>query len=59
MEGGVVVSPQLGEVDRRLLGLDVSLRVQRLEDAHQPFLRFHREHVFRSALDGTFQPLFL
>jgi putative restriction endonuclease len=25
MEDGVVVSPQLGEVDRRLLGLDVSL----------------------------------
>jgi hypothetical protein len=59
MEGGVVVSPQLGEVDRRLLGLDVRLRVQRLEDAHQPVVRFHREHVFRSALDGTFQPLFL
>jgi putative restriction endonuclease len=48
LEGGVVVSPQLGDADRRLLGLDASLRVQRLEDSHQPFLRFHREHVFKA-----------
>jgi putative restriction endonuclease len=46
--GSIIVSPQLGDVDRRLLGLDVTLHAQRLEKAHQPFLRFHRERVFKA-----------
>ena len=57
-DGGILVSPQLGDVDRRLLGLDVSLRVQRLEEGHQPFLCFHREHVFRSTPGAAVQTAF-
>lgn len=45
--GGIVVSSQLTDTDRRLLGLDVPLHIQSLEHGHQLFLRFHREHVFR------------
>jgi hypothetical protein len=56
--GGVLVSPQLGDVDGHLLGLDVPLRVERLEDGHQPFLRFHREHVFRSVPGDALQNSF-
>jgi putative restriction endonuclease len=47
--GGIVASSQLVDTDRRLLGLDLPLQVQSLEHGHQPFLRFHREHVFRDA----------
>jgi hypothetical protein len=47
--GGIVVSSQLADADRRLLGLDVPLYIQGLEQGHQPFLRFHREQVFRDA----------
>lgn len=58
-EGGVIiVSPQLGDVDSRLLGLDVALRVQHLEGGHQQFLRFHREHVFMSAPGDAFRTAF-
>ena len=46
-DGSVVVSDELSNVDRRLLGLDLPLRVTRLDDGHRAYLLFHREHVFR------------
>jgi putative restriction endonuclease len=46
-DGAVVVSEELKAEDRRILGLDTSLRVGRLDDAHQTYLAFHRERVFR------------
>jgi hypothetical protein len=45
--GDVFVSNRLGSDERRLLGLDVPLRVKRLEESHGRYLRFHREGVFR------------
>lgn len=49
-EGTVVVSDLLGCEDRRLLGLDATLRVSRLEDAHRRYLPWHREKVFRKGM---------
>lgn len=43
----VIVSAELSAMDRRTLGLDVSLRVSRLDDDHRHYLVFHRELVFR------------
>ena len=45
--GAVVLSEELTADDCRILGLDASLRIGRLEDAHRHYLTFHREHVFR------------
>jgi hypothetical protein len=45
--GAVVLSEELTAEDCRILGLDASLRIGRLEDAHRHYLTFHREHVFR------------
>ena len=47
--GDVLVSNRLSEADRRLLGLDVLLRVRALAPDHHEYLRFHRERVFRQA----------
>jgi putative restriction endonuclease len=46
-DGSVAVSDELSNVDRRLLGLDLPLRVTRLDNGHRAYLLFHREHVFR------------
>ena len=46
-DGLVVVSEALAASDRFLLGLDSPLRVQRIEEGHRHYLRFHREKVFR------------
>ena len=46
-QGDVLVSEQLGESHRQLLGLDLPLRVSSLDDQHQTYLRFHRERVFK------------
>ena len=48
-DGVVVVSNRLSEADRRVLGLDVQLRVRALAAGHQDYLRFHRERVFKQA----------
>jgi putative restriction endonuclease len=45
--GDVLVSERLNDSDRRLLGLDVSLHVTRLEDGHHPYLQYHRDNVFK------------
>ena len=45
--GAVVLSEELAADDCRILSLDPSLRIGRLEDAHRHYLAFHREHVFR------------
>ncbi|MCK6530786.1 HNH endonuclease [Myxococcota bacterium] len=42
-DGEVLVAPALGRDDRRQLGLDVSLRVERLADGHRKYLPWHRE----------------
>ena len=47
-DGAIVLSEELKTDDCRILGLDTSLRVGRLDDAHRTYLAFHREHVFRS-----------
>jgi hypothetical protein len=46
-DGVVVVSTSLTAADRGLLGLELPLRVQRVESGHRRYLSFHRERVFR------------
>jgi len=46
-DGAIVLSEELKADDCRILGLDTSLRVGRLDDAHRIYLAFHRERVFR------------
>jgi hypothetical protein len=46
-DGAVVVSPALTPADRGLLGLELPLRVLRVEPGHRRYLSFHRERVFR------------
>jgi putative restriction endonuclease len=47
-DGALLLSEELKADDCRILGLDSSLRVRRLDEAHRTYLAFHREHVFRS-----------
>lgn len=49
-QGVVVIASRLTIADRRLLGLDLPLRIERLTDAHRRYLSWHREHEF---LDRT------
>jgi putative restriction endonuclease len=46
-DGSVVVAPALGENERKLLGLDRSLRVSGLAQGHRPYLLWHRQKVFK------------
>ena len=46
-DGEVLVSNRLSKTDRDVLGLDVPLRVRTLAPAHQGYLQFHRERLYR------------
>lgn len=46
-DGEVVVSEGINEEARGLLGLDASMRIDRLTDGHRRYLPWHRERVFR------------
>lgn len=41
-KGDLLVGPQLSSTDRQLLGLDGSLKLRWLSEAHMPYLSFHR-----------------
>lgn len=49
-EGSIVVSSALTPEDRGVLGLATPLRVTHLAGGHEPYLRWHRAHVFESSL---------
>ena len=51
-DGAVVVSPLLSNEHRRLLNIEGSLRVLRVDDGHRRYLPSHRELVFRRAAQG-------
>lgn len=44
--GDVLVSELLTPDARRVLGLDLPLRVRQVEGGHRAYLRFHRDHVW-------------
>lgn len=48
-DGAVVVSAELDEGARGILGLERPLRVRALADGHRAYLPWHRERVFRRA----------
>ena len=50
-DGEVVVSDNLGAAARTVLNLRAPLRVSRLDDRHRAFLMWHRERIFRGAVD--------
>ncbi|HYD51658.1 MAG TPA: HNH endonuclease [Gemmatimonadaceae bacterium] len=45
--GAVVISPALAESARLQLGLAEGFKIERLTPAHQEYLRWHRDHVYR------------
>lgn len=45
--GGLVIAPRLTAEHRAALHLSESLRLRWVAPEHQPFLQWHREHVFR------------
>lgn len=47
-DGTILLPESLSRDDRIALGLDRPLRVARLDEGHQHYLRFHRENVFQS-----------
>lgn len=51
-DGAVLVSDELSQADRRLLGVDREMRVCRLDLGHRAYLAFHRERVFRKPAGG-------
>jgi predicted restriction endonuclease len=46
-DGELIVSSALGDADRRLLGLDLPLRIRALHNGHRAYLPWHRERVFK------------
>jgi putative restriction endonuclease len=46
-DGAVIVSSLLGDGDRRVLALDVPLRVRGLAEGHRAYLPWHRDRLFR------------
>jgi putative restriction endonuclease len=46
--GDVLVSPRLEQADQQALGLDRPLRISALTAAHQAYLGYHREVIYRS-----------
>ena len=46
--GQVIVSPRLSDHDRKLLALDVPLRVDRLAPGHRLYLAWHRTEEFKA-----------
>jgi hypothetical protein len=47
-DGRVVFSARLLDQDRKLLGLDMALRVSGLADGHRPYLDWHRRKEFKA-----------
>lgn len=47
-DGSVIASSALGMAERALLGLQLPLKLQRVELAHRGYLSFHRKNVFRA-----------
>lgn len=47
--GAMVVSVVLSEQDRKVLGVDGALRVDRLTEGHRGYLSWHRANLFRTA----------
>jgi hypothetical protein len=47
-DGAVLVSTQLGQSERRTLGLELPLRSSRISDSHRSYLAHHWGRVFRA-----------
>jgi hypothetical protein len=52
--GVILLSPALSIADRQALGLQPTMKLRRLEAAHQVFLEYHRTNLFQSeATEGA------
>jgi hypothetical protein len=47
--GKVMISNSLGEADAKILGISSSLYLSRIDQRHQHYLKYHREHIFRKS----------
>lgn len=52
-DGRVIVSEQLSDHDRRLLGLLPELNIPRMTERHQEYLRYHRNKYGFSGAEGS------
>jgi predicted restriction endonuclease len=48
-DGRIQISNRLSEQDARSLGLRADMRLSKIDPQHQPYLKYHREHVFKSS----------
>lgn len=46
-DGRVRLSPHLKSEAAKVMGIGAELRLRRIEAGHQPYLAFHRQHVFK------------
>jgi hypothetical protein len=53
IDGKLLTSARLGPAERGLLGLDRDWPALRLRPAHEPYLSYHREHVFVRSNGGA------
>ena len=47
-DGRIAVSPALSPSDAEAVGVHGDLALRRVDGRHAPYLRHHREHVFRT-----------
>ena len=52
-DGEMKISPNLGEVERKILAVDPNLKLRKVERLHQKYLTWHRQHVFRDETKKT------
>lgn len=46
-DGEIMISPQLGDQSREAMGIDLAMKLTKLDDRHREYLDYHREHVFK------------
>ena len=46
-DGSIMISPMLSKINRAALGLNENIRLKRVMEPHKPFLKYHRDMIFR------------
>lgn len=46
--GNIIISKKLSSATLDVLNFDSKMRIQKIDDRHLPYLKFHRENIFKS-----------
>jgi len=46
-EGSIVISPQLSEADKKILGITNEMKLKKIAEGHRKFLEYHRTNIYR------------